>query len=69
MTKPATVASPCTGVCALDPETGWCAGCMRTIDEITGWAGLDDRGRLAICKRLPARRSALAALDRPEDKP
>lgn len=51
------IASPCTSVCAIDAGTGWCAGCMRTIDEIAAWGGLDGAGRRAVWKRLPARRA------------
>ena len=33
----AEIPSPCTSVCTIDPATGWCAGCLRTIDEIAAW--------------------------------
>jgi hypothetical protein len=58
MSTPATttIASPCIGVCALDAATGWCDGCLRTIDEIAAWGALDERSRREIWKRLPARR-------------
>ena len=52
------VASPCIGVCAIEPRTGWCEGCVRTIDEIAAWGALDDRARREIWKRLPARRQS-----------
>jgi len=52
-----SVPSPCTEVCTIDPATGWCAGCLRTIDEIAAWSRLDDRARRAVWKRLPARRA------------
>ena len=52
----AEIASPCTKVCAIDAATGWCAGCLRTIDEIAAWGGLDDAGRRAVLESLPARR-------------
>ena len=26
--------SPCINVCRMDAATGWCAGCLRTIDEM-----------------------------------
>jgi predicted Fe-S protein YdhL (DUF1289 family) len=29
--------SPCISVCQVDPATGWCIGCYRTIDEIRDW--------------------------------
>ena len=54
------VASPCTSVCTIDPATGWCAGCLRTIDEIAAWGSIDDSARREIWKRLPGRRQALA---------
>jgi hypothetical protein len=52
------VASPCINICRLDAATGWCEGCLRSIDEIAGWGRLDDAGRLAVLQRLPARRLA-----------
>lgn len=30
-------ASPCSGVCLLDPRFGWCAGCFRQPTEIRLW--------------------------------
>lgn len=54
----ADVASPCTGVCQLHPDTGWCQGCFRRIDEIAGWGQLDVAARREILARLPARRLA-----------
>jgi hypothetical protein len=56
----AAVPSPCTDVCRIDPATGWCEGCLRTIDEIGAWGGLDDRAKREIWKRLPSRRQQLA---------
>ena len=41
----------------MDPVTGWCEGCLRTIDEIAAWGALDERARRAIWKRLPSRRA------------
>ncbi len=54
-----SVPSPCNDVCRIDAETGWCEGCMRTIDEITAWGNLDDEGKRAVWKRLPVRRVEL----------
>ena len=55
------VPSPCIDVCTIDPASGWCRGCLRTLDEIATWGGLDDRGRRDIWKRLPERRAEVAA--------
>ena len=51
------IASPCTNVCTMDAATGWCAGCLRTIDEIAGWGSFDNVAKRAVLKRLPARRA------------
>lgn len=50
------VASPCTNVCQLDPRTGWCRGCARTMDEISRWPHANDDERRAILARLPERK-------------
>jgi predicted Fe-S protein YdhL (DUF1289 family) len=65
----ATVASPCINVCRMNATTGWCEGCLRTIDEIAAWSSLDDADRRAVWKRLPQRRATLPAPDRPSDEP
>jgi uncharacterized protein len=39
----------------MDPRTGWCEGCRRTIDEIAQWASLDDVAKRAIWERLAQR--------------
>ncbi len=60
------VASPCISVCVIDPGTGLCAGCLRTLDEIAAWRVLDDDARGAIVAALPGRKLALAAPDIPD---
>ena len=52
------VASPCINVCAMNPQTGLCAGCYRTIDEIAAWARLDDPRRLEVLAAVARRRQA-----------
>lgn len=52
------VPSPCVSVCRMDPSTGWCEGCRRTIDEIAAWSTLDDAARRAVWARLLERRRA-----------
>lgn len=58
---PPPVPSPCTGVCRMDPASGWCTGCARTLDEIAAWSTLDDAGKRAVWALLPARKAAAAA--------
>jgi predicted Fe-S protein YdhL (DUF1289 family) len=50
------VASPCVDVCRMNPETGFCDGCFRTIDEIAAWASYDDDARRAVLARVESRR-------------
>jgi len=49
------IASPCNGVCRIDPATGYCRGCLRTIDEIAAWGSVDDRRKRAILGALAGR--------------
>lgn len=42
------VPSPCINVCQMDPATGLCRGCMRTIDEIVAWGRADDDYKRAV---------------------
>lgn len=57
------VASPCVGVCHMDPVSGWCEGCLRTLDEIAVWSLLDDAEKIEVCASLVHRQlpSAQAA--------
>jgi uncharacterized protein len=55
------VASPCISVCRIDEATGWCAGCLRTLDEIAAWGSLDDDDRRAVWTEIARRASLLAS--------
>jgi predicted Fe-S protein YdhL (DUF1289 family) len=55
------VPSPCIAICRIDPATGLCEGCVRTLDEIAGWGTMADHGRLAVWDRIAARRGAASA--------
>lgn len=48
------VASPCIGVCKLDPVTKLCLGCRRSVAEISSWLDLSEAERRAIIDRLRA---------------
>lgn len=55
---PKPVLTPCVGICTLD-ASGLCEGCLRTIDEITGWRAYTDAERARIMRDvLPAREAA-----------
>lgn len=49
------VPSPCSSICRLDPQRGWCQGCLRSLDEIAGWGGFDDAQKQAIWLRIEQR--------------
>ena len=55
------VASPCIGVCTLDPGSELCTGCLRTGDEIALWRDASDAIRLIILQRIRTRNEQLAA--------
>jgi predicted Fe-S protein YdhL (DUF1289 family) len=57
--------SPCVAVCLIDPKTGLCFGCGRTLPEIARWPRLDSSERHAIMSGL-ARRMTEAGLSPPE---
>jgi len=52
------VPSPCINVCRMDGATGWCEGCLRTIDEIAAWGAMGDDDKRAVWRRLEQRRAA-----------
>ncbi|SMO37992.1 DUF1289 domain-containing protein [Paracoccus laeviglucosivorans] len=53
------IQSPCINICQIDPESGLCVGCLRSLDEIARWGGMSDKERQAIMDRLPERRAGL----------
>ncbi|MEO8674997.1 MAG: DUF1289 domain-containing protein [Casimicrobiaceae bacterium] len=57
---PDEVASPCISVCEMDVVSGYCNGCLRTIDEIAAWSVLDAAGKRAVLAALPSRRAGQA---------
>ena len=59
-TATAGVPSPCISVCRMDARSGWCEGCLRTIDEIAGWSVMDDEQKRRVWQLLPQRREAFA---------
>ena len=53
---PAFMQSPCTRVCWIDPGTGLCAGCGRSLQEIARWAEMTEDERRRIMSGLSDRR-------------
>ena len=46
--EPEAVPSPCNSVCRMDPTTGWCVGCGRTLDEIASWSRMTPTEQRAL---------------------
>lgn len=59
MAQRSSVGSPCIGVCELDAETGYCRGCLRTVDEIMAWPTASDSAKRAVLRQLKPRRAML----------
>ncbi|HYF19689.1 MAG TPA: DUF1289 domain-containing protein [Ramlibacter sp.] len=49
------VPSPCINVCRIEPGSGLCEGCRRTIEEIMDWRTLSDDGKREVWARLAHR--------------
>jgi len=69
MSSSNAAASPCISICRMDEATGWCEGCLRTLDEIAVWSLLDDAERRGVNAVLGKRRLAWRRLQRPAPSP
>jgi predicted Fe-S protein YdhL (DUF1289 family) len=49
--------SPCVSICRMNPQTGLCQGCLRTIDEIANWSLLTNHEKLDILQQIEERAS------------
>ena len=58
MKQKPTVYSPCISVCTISPDSGYCLGCFRSREEISGWLKLTDEQKLAVIEELDSRRAA-----------
>jgi predicted Fe-S protein YdhL (DUF1289 family) len=41
----------------MDPASGWCIGCLRTLGEIAAWSTLPDDAKRELIERLDERRA------------
>lgn len=56
------VNSPCVSICQMDAVRGLCNGCLRTLDEIAAWSGMDGSAKSAVWALLAQRARATAGL-------
>ena len=59
MSEERDVESPCNRVCTIDARTGYCVGCLRTLDEISRWYAMTNPERARLLSALEARRGDL----------
>lgn len=57
--KRAEIDSPCVKTCVVHPEARLCVGCLRSIDEISGWSRMSPEERRTIMAELPSRAGQL----------
>ena len=50
--------SPCIGTCRMDDDNRYCAGCLRSIDEIAAWSTATEETRWSILHSVQQRRAA-----------
>jgi predicted Fe-S protein YdhL (DUF1289 family) len=48
--------TPCVAVCQIDPKTGFCLGCFRTLKEIAQWGRFSEAERQALLPELDRRK-------------
>lgn len=46
------ISTPCVKVCKIEPVSGICIGCRRTMAEIGAWSQLSEPQRLEIMRSL-----------------
>ncbi|EPG74587.1 PF06945 family protein [Leptospira fainei serovar Hurstbridge str. BUT 6] len=54
------VRSPCIKLCQMDPITGLCEGCFRTLQEIGMWTSYSEEERKQIRIELQRRRESIS---------
>jgi predicted Fe-S protein YdhL (DUF1289 family) len=50
-----TPETPCIAVCVIDPNSGLCLGCGRTLAEIASWSAMPSADRRTLMAELPQR--------------
>ncbi len=55
------IETPCIRICTLDPGSGLCIGCGRTLDEITRWGSLSSADRREIMRELHRRLASISS--------
>lgn len=54
----AVAPSPCISVCRMNADTGFCAGCLRTLVEITAWSRISPSAKREVWAAIAQRAAA-----------
>ena len=49
--------TPCVAVCQINPKSGFCLGCYRTLKEIAQWGKFSEDERQALLPELEKRKA------------
>lgn len=60
--------TPCTLVCSIDDDTGYCFGCGRTTAEIGAWMSYSNDERRQLMEVLPERLAKVERKPRSETR-
>jgi predicted Fe-S protein YdhL (DUF1289 family) len=52
------VPSPCISICRMDADSGFCQGCLRTIEEIAAWSRMGDADKRSVWRAIELRSEA-----------
>ena len=55
------VPSPCVSVCVINPNTGLCEGCLRTLDEVAAWGQMFSAKQREVWQLIQARCEAASS--------
>jgi len=58
------IETPCTKICVVDPASGLCRGCGRSLSEIASWSSLSVEERRRVMAELADRIAAAATAAR-----
>lgn len=59
LTHAGPLPSPCINICRMDPVSGLCEGCLRTIDEIVRWGSAGEEYKRTVWVEIRRRQDAL----------
>jgi hypothetical protein len=57
------IVTPCEKICIVDPASGLCRGCGRSLAEIERWTTYGEDERARVMSELPHRLEAMRSAD------